>query len=328
MYLSWEEVGVGREIKSVWGTGCFLTARAFFRRRNLFVNLSKLFEEKSFVLSFEVFPPKAEQAFEQMYKAVDKLMAYKPGFISCTYGAGGTTRDQTLNIVSAIRERFPVTAMAHFTCVGSTVADIRAWLTEARERKVENIMALRGDPPKGETTFRAVEGGLRYASELVKLIHDEFPEFGIGVAGYPETHQEARSSQDDLDNLKRKVDNGASAIFTQLFYSNDDFYRFRNKCDQMGINVPIVPGLLPVLTLAQVTRITSLCKAKLPDSLIQALLEHENDPAGQMQVGIDHCREQCRLLIEGGAPGLHFYILNRADSACKILDGLDRLPTG
>ncbi len=238
--------------------------------------------------SFEIFPPKTPEAFGQLYATVGELCAYRPVFISITYGAGGSTRAQSLEIADAIRTRFKVPVTAHFTCVGSTLTDIRGWLGEAERLGVENIMALRGDPPKGETEFKPVAGGLSYASELVALIKKEFPRFGIGVAGYPETHLEAKSEQADLANLKRKVELGGDAVYTQLFYGNDDFFRFRDQCGRLGLNAPIVPGLLPVLSLKQVQRITALCKAKLPGDLLAKLQAKADDAAGQVDVGVEH----------------------------------------
>lgn len=283
------------------------------------MKIGEIYANHHFGLSFEVFPPKSEQGLEPLWRTVERLAEFRPGFISCTYGAGGTTREQTLEIVSTIRERFKTTATAHFTCVGSTVDDIRKWLGRARDVGVENIMALRGDPPQGQTSFQAVDGGLRYASELVQLIAKEFPNFGIGVAGYPETHQDAQSPDADLENLKRKVDAGGQAVFTQLFYNNDDFFRFRDKAAALGIRAPIVPGILPVLSLAQVRRITSLCKACLPDDLLNKLERCGDDAAAQVEVGIEHASKQCEGLLQAGIPGIHFYVLNKSEPTCKIL---------
>lgn len=289
------------------------------------MKIGDIYARNKFGLSFEVFPPKTPQGLQPLWKTVECLAEYKPGFISCTYGAGGSTQDQTLEIVRAIRERFRTTATAHFTCVGSTVDDIRGWLSQARAAGVENIMALRGDPPQGQATFQAVTGGLRYASELVALIQREFPEFGIGVAGYPETHQDAQSPEADLENLKRKIDAGGQAVFTQLFYDNEDFLRFRDRAAKVGVGVPIVPGILPVLSLAQVKRITSLCKARLPDSLLAKLESCGDDAAAQVEVGIEHASVQCEGLLKAGIPGIHFYVLNKSEPTCKILSNVASL---
>lgn len=273
--------------------------------------------------SFEVFPPKSAEAVEAMYGTVGELARHRPVFISVTYGAGGSTRDQSLEIARQIRQRHGLAVTAHFTCVGSTRDEVRDWLGQAERLGVENIMALRGDPPQGETRFVPVAGGFRFASELVAFIRQEFPRFGIGVAGYPEVHQEAVSPESDLENLKRKVELGGDVVYTQLFYDNDDFLRFRDRCQRIGIGAPIVPGLLPVLSLKQIQRITSLCKAKLPERLVGRLERHADDPAGQMAVGIDHCAEQCQGLLAAGVPGIHFYVLNRADAVRQILARLD-----
>jgi methylenetetrahydrofolate reductase (NADPH) len=274
-------------------------------------------------LSFEVFPPKTEKGLEALYRTIGQLKTHRPSFISGTYGAGGSTREKTLEILDEIRRRHDVPVTAHFTCVGSTVAQIREWLDRATTFGIENIMALRGDPPQGASQFVKTPGGLSYANELVTLIKREFPHFGVGVAGYPETHREAESPEADLVNLKRKVDAGADAIFTQLFYDNQDFFRFRDQCYKMGIRVPIVPGLLPPLSLAQALKVTDLSAARLPDRLKEQLKFHENDPEAQINVGIDHTVAQCRSLLSEGVPGIHFYVLNRSDIIRRILEQLD-----
>jgi methylenetetrahydrofolate reductase (NADPH) len=287
--------------------------------QDLFVKLSELYANDRLQLSFEVFPPRTAQGLEPLYAAVGELRAYRPGFISCTYGAGGSTRDLTLEIVAGIRRRFAVPATAHLTCVGSTADQIRDYLRQATALEVENIMALRGDPPKGEEQFVAVAGGLTHANELVALIRAEFPHFGIGVAGYPEVHQEALDATSDLEFLKQKVDAGADAVFTQLFYDNADFLAFRDRCTATSIKVPIVPGLLPIQSYAQIKRITSLCKAKLPEMLVSRLERFRDDGDAQIEVGIEHASDQCRGLLAAGVPGFHFYVLNKSGPTCRIL---------
>jgi methylenetetrahydrofolate reductase (NADPH) len=224
--------------------------------------------------------------------------------------------------IERVKKATGLPVASHLTCVGSTVDQLRDYLTEAKQRGIEMIVALRGDPPRGEEAFKAVKGGLRYANELVDLIREEFPEFGIAVAGYPEVHQEAISAESDLDNLKRKVDAGGEIVITQLFYDNSDFYRFRDRAVAAGIKVPIVPGLLPITNLAQALRITSMCKARLPDALVQRL--SENDCAEwQFDVGVEHARRQTIDLLESGADGIHLYILNKSRAAEVMLDGLE-----
>ncbi len=279
-----------------------------------------MYQSKNVGISFEVFPPKTDKGLETLYGTCQKLAHYNPCFISGTYGAGGSTRSKTLEMLDEIRRRYQVPVTAHFTCVGSTLADIRDWLTQATHHKIENIMALRGDPPMGEAAFVKTQGGLSYASELVRLIRTEFPHFGIGVAGYPEAHREAVSPEHDLLTLKHKVENGADAIFTQLFYDNDDFFRFRDRCNALGIRVPIVPGLLPVLSLAQVQKVTTLCAAKLPARLWERLKAHEGDTEAMIRVGVDHAAEQARGLLKAGVPGIHYYVLNRSDTIGSILE--------
>ena len=255
---------------------------------------------------------------------VTNLVKFSPSFITCTYGAGGSTREKTLQIVQQVRRRFNVSVASHLTCVGSTVDQLRSYLTRATEMEVENIVALRGDPPRGEREFRSVAGGLQYANELVALVRHEFPQFGVAVAGYPETHQEAPNAEMDLENLRRKVDAGADVVITQLFYNNADFFSFRQRYDRLGIQVPLVPGLLPVTNLAQIERITSLCGAKLPAEFIRRLSERD-DPEWQMQVGVEQATQQVQGLVDAEVPGIHFYVLNRSEVISRVLRSV-RLP--
>ncbi len=278
---------------------------------------------RPFNLSFELFPPKTAAGEEALWDNLQHLMAFKPAVVTCTYGAGGSTRDKTLQIVSEVKNRFGVRVASHLTCVGSTVEQLRAYLAEAKSLGIHNIVALRGDPPKGETAFKPVEGGLRYACDLVTLIRREFGNFGIAVAGYPETHQEAISPQADLENLKRKVDAGGHCVITQLFYDNADFFRFRQRCRELAIGVPIIPGLLPITNLAQIQRITSLCKACLPAELVSQL-GHKDDADWQFDVGVRWATRQVQELIDAGVPGLHFYVLNKSPATAAVLNGVRR----
>lgn len=271
-------------------------------------------------LSFELFPPKTAEGFDALYENVKRLVAFKPDFFTCTYGAGGSSQKATLDVVQRVAELTGCPVASHLTCVGSTVDDLRAYLRESASRGVNYIVALRGDPPKGTTEFQCVEGGLRYANELVELIKREF-DFGIAVAGYPEVHQEAADADVDLANLKRKVDAGADVIVTQLFYRNDDFYRFRDACDTAGIRVPIVPGILPVTNFAQAQRIATMCKAFIPKDFADAMNENESAD-WQFNIGVDHARKQTLDLIEHGVPGLHYYVLNKSSAAEAMLDGM------
>jgi methylenetetrahydrofolate reductase (NADPH) len=283
--------------------------------------VSRAYGEGKFGLSFELFPPKTPAAELELFRHLEQLMAFRPSYITCTYGAGGSTRDKTLEIVEQVRTRYRCPVASHLTCVGSTTDQLREYLREATRRGVENIVALRGDPPQGQTEFRAVEGGLRYANELVSLIRSEFGHFGVAVAGYPEKHREAASHQIDLDNLRRKVEAGGDIVITQLFYNNQDFFRFRDRCKKIGIRAPIVPGILPVTNLAQIQRISSLCGARLPEDFVSALAA-QGDDAGQFAVGIDFAARQVQELVDGQVPGIHFYVLNKSAATAAVLEAV------
>ena len=276
-----------------------------------------------FGLSFEIFPPKMPAGEGALLDAIEALMAFRPSFVTCTYGAGGSTREKTLELTVAIRERFGVSTAAHLTCVGSSYEALRAWLAVAASQRIENIVALRGDPPRGESRFIPADGGPAHATELVAFIRREFPQFGVGVAGYPETHQEAVSPEADLAHLKRKVEAGADAVITQLFYDNRDFFAFRRRYEQAGIRVPLVPGILAIINFAQVQRITTLCGAKLPPALVAQLEDRRDDAEAELKIGVAHAIRQCRELLDAGVPGLHFYVLNKATAPARILEALD-----
>ena len=283
------------------------------------MSIKDAYENGRFGLSFELFPPKTPESEAMMWRTVDDLMAFDPSLITCTYGAGGSTRGTTLDVIEGVRSRHNLPVASHLTCVGSTVDELRDYLREARDRGVSAIVALRGDPPKGETAFTPVADGLRYASELVALIRSEFPEFGILVAGYPETHQEAVSADADLKNLKRKCDAGGDVVVTQLFYDNADFFRFRDRCGALGITQPIVPGVMPVTNYAQVRRIASLCKARLPEDFTRGFEAAGADEAAQFEAGVEFASRQVQGLIDGGVPGIHFYVLNKSTATVRVL---------
>lgn len=273
-----------------------------------------------FGLSFELFPPKTPESAAIMWRTVDDLMAFDPAMITCTYGAGGSTRGTTLDVLKGVLARHRLPVASHLTCVGSSVDELRDYLREAIAVGVSAIVALRGDPPKGETEFQPVAGGLRYASELVALIRSEFPTLGILVAGYPETHQEAISPEADLENLKRKCDAGGDVVVTQLFYDNADFFRFRDHCTSLGIALPIVPGVMPVTNYAQIRRIASLCKARLPESFTRPFEAAGDDEAAQFEAGVAFAARQVEELIAAGVPGIHFYVLNKSPATVRVLE--------
>ena len=284
------------------------------------MSLKDAYSAGRFGLSFELFPPKTPESEGVMWRTVDELMAYRPALITCTYGAGGSTRAKTLDVIAGVRARHAVPVASHLTCVGSSVDDLRAYLFEARDQGVAAIVALRGDPPQGQTSFTPVAGGLRYAAELVALIRAEFPGFEILVAGYPETHQEAVSPEADLENLKRKCDAGGDVVVTQLFYDNADFLRFRDRCAALGITAPIVPGVMPVTNYAQIRRIASLCKARLPDDFTRGFEAAGADEAAQFEAGVAFAARQVEQLVAAGVPGIHFYVLNKSPATVRVLE--------
>lgn len=272
-----------------------------------------------FGLSFELFPPKTGAGVASLFRHLDRLVEFSPSYITCTYGAGGSTQNRTLEVIAGVREKYGLPVATHLTCVGCTPDELLDYLHQAWEADVHNVVALRGDPPQGETEFRPVAGGFRYANELVQFIRGEFGQMGIAVGGYPETHQEAPSSQADIDNLKRKVDAGADVIITQLFYDNRDYYDFCERCAQAGIKAPIVPGLLPVTNGKQIQRIASLCGAKLPQDFVNRLEQHADDAEGQFEVGVEFATRQTAELVEAGTPGIHYYVLNKSEAAERVL---------
>jgi methylenetetrahydrofolate reductase (NADPH) len=283
------------------------------------MSLASHYAASGCAISFELFPPKTAAGLESLSDNVRRLMQFKPSYFTCTYGAGGSTRGTTLDVLERVRQITDLPVASHLTSVAATVEQLEEYLGQAQRQGTDYIVALRGDPPKGAERFEAVEGGLCYANELVELIHARFSDFGIAVAGYPEVHQEATDAKTDLDNLKRKVDAGADVVITQLFYDNTDFYRFRDDCVAAGIEVPIVPGILPVTNFKQAQRIATMCQARIPTRLHDAMNQHSAD---QFRVGVEHARGQTIDLIENDVPGIHYYVLNKSDAAEEVLDGL------
>ena len=275
------------------------------------------------VISFEIFPPKTPEGKEKLMRTLEELSDMSPGFISVTYGAMGTTREGSFEIASRIKD-MGVEAASHLTCVGSSGAEIEGILTDLRERGIENIVALRGDPPVGREQFVAAEGGYEHANELVEHIRkfdkESASRFGVAVAGYPEKHIEAESMREDIENLARKTRVGADVTITQLFYDNARYFDFVKMARDAGVKTPIVPGLMPILSTKQVVKITSMCGSSIPTDIMKQLERCESkggDPAG---VGVDVCARQAEELLNAGAPGIHFYVLNRA-SHVKLVMG-------
>ena len=273
------------------------------------------------VFSFEFFPPKTPAGEENLYEAIAKLGPLDPAYVSVTYGAGGSTRDKTIEIVSRIRDEFGLEAMAHFTCVSATTDDLRATLDQMTELGFDNVLALRGDPPAGEDVWTKTEGGLEYSRELVELIRGDY-DLSIAAAAFPETHIHATSAEDDLRYLKAKVDAGVDFLVTQLFFDNAAYFDFVERARAIGIDVPIIPGILPITNIAQLDRITTLCGAIVPDALRTELDARDGEPEAVEDFGVAYATLQCSELLAGGAPGIHFYTLNRSPATRAILGAL------
>jgi methylenetetrahydrofolate reductase (NADPH) len=285
------------------------------------MKISQLFASGKLLFSFEFFPPKDEAAGRALMDTITQLRELKPDFVSVTYGAGGSTRTKTIELVSRIKQEVGIEPAAHLTCVGHSKQEIAGILSELSQRGIENIIALRGDPPKGETTFKAHPDGFRYASELADFIA-KTGQFTFGVAGYPEKHPEAPSLEVDLQHLKRKVDAGASFVTTQLFFHNGYYFDFVARARAVGVKVPIIPGIMPVTNFAQVQRFAQLCGAHIPKELFNELAAVQGDLDAVARVGVRHAAEQCRELLQKGAPGIHFYTLNRSHATREILASL------
>jgi methylenetetrahydrofolate reductase (NADH) len=273
------------------------------------------------VFSFEFFPPKSDDGEANLRRALRELAPLAPDFVSVTYGAGGTTRDRTVDIVASMRQEFGLEAMAHFTCVNATVADLRGTLDRMRDAGVENVLALRGDPPEGQDRWTKTEGGLEHSSELVALLEAEY-DFAIGAACFPETHIDAVDADTELRHLKQKVESGARFLITQLFFDNAVYDEFVVRARDAGIDVPIIPGIMPITNVAQIKRITALCGSEIPARLRYALESRADEPEAVSELGVAYATLQCAELLAGGAPGVHFYTLNRSPATRAILGAL------
>ena len=282
------------------------------------MKIKDILDQKKFSLSCEVFPPKRDGNLESLYTTIKELGEVKPDFISVTYGAGGSTREKTIEISSRVKNEFHMDVLAHLTCIQSTRHDIAAILDALIQENVENVLALRGDPPEGTNKFLRTEGGFGYANELVEFIRARNI-FSIGVAGYPEKHGEAPSLHNDMMNLKRKVDAGADFIITQLFFNNDAFYSFRDRASDLKIHVPIIPGIFPILNYNQLTRIISLSGAQIPYKLGEKIEKNKDNPEEVEKYGIEHAIIQVEHLLKNETAGLHLYCMNKSQPVKKIL---------
>ena len=287
------------------------------------MRISDLLAAKRPIFSFEFFPPKSDEAVMQLEKTIADLHPLEPDFVSVTYGAGGSTREKTLDLVTRIKRDTGIEAMAHLTCAGSTKEDLRSVLDRIVSSGVENVLALRGDPPKGQMDFVATEGGFRYANELVAFARNTYNgRLCVGAAGYPEKHIECGNPYVDLSNLKRKVDDGAQFLITQLFFENRRYFEFVDNARAHGIHVPIIPGIMPITNASQIERFTLLCGASLPYRLAAELHRRRDDTKAVMQLGVAHASAQCLELLQCGAPGVHFYTLNRSTATMQVLTAL------
>jgi methylenetetrahydrofolate reductase (NADPH) len=273
------------------------------------------------VFSFEFFPPKTEQGERNLYAALGDLQALDPAFVSVTYGAGGSGREKTIEIVKRIKEDFGLEAMAHFTCVGATEVELRETLDEMRGAGIENVLALRGDPPEGQEAWTKTEGGLEYSRELVELIGADY-EFAIGAACFPETHVHAESAESDLRYLAEKVGAGVDFLITQMFFDNDFYFDFVRRARRAGVEVPIIPGVMPITKVGQVERMAKMCGSEIPEGLRKELHGREDDAEAVLDFGVAYATLQCSELLAAGAPGIHFYTLNRSPATRAILSAL------
>jgi methylenetetrahydrofolate reductase (NADPH) len=284
--------------------------------------ISELFSRHRTLRSLEFFPPKDDAGVEALRQTALALKRISPDFVSVTYGAGGTTRERTAQVSRLLRQEIGFTVMPHLTCMGHSRTELNDIADQLYVGGYRNIMTLRGDPPKGQAEFVPSKDGLHYASDLIALLKSRHPDYCLGVGGYPEKHPEAPSLEVDMDNLKRKVDAGADFVTTQLFFDNAVYYRFVEKCRARGITVPIVPGIMPVLSLKQVKRFTEMCGAQLPPQLVTRLEVASEDADVVEMMGLDWALDQIRGLLANGAPGYHLYIMNRAKSALALAAGL------
>jgi len=271
--------------------------------------------------SFEFFPPKDNDGFDKLFETIDNLKPLNPAFVSVTYGAGGSTRSKTIDLVGRIKKEIGLESMAHLTCVGHNSDEILNVLESIKKQNVDNVLALRGDPPAGEINFTKPNNGFGYAVELVQFICERFS-FCVGVAGYPEGHPESSNREEDLFHLKKKVLAGASFIVTQLFFDNKYYFDFVASLRKIGVDVPVIPGIMPIMNLKQIKRFIKMCGATIPHDLMVRLEEVQDDPESVCQIGIDHAANQCRKLLMYGAPGIHFYTLNRSRATLSVLERL------
>lgn len=273
-------------------------------------------------ISCEFFPPKTAEGMDAVFRAVDRVKEFRPDFVSVTYGAGGSTRGFTEEIVTRIKSEAELEVMAHQTCVGQTKDEVHTSLARLEAAGIENVIALRGDLPQGDDAVPSVENGFKHASDLIEHIRRSF-KFGVAAACYPEGHTESMDLDSDMKHTKLKVIRGADFLITQLFYDNDDYFAFRDRAQKSGIDVPIIPGVLPILSASQIRRFTALCGAKIPAALDRQLEKFGDDDDAVRELGVEYATSQVQGLWDAGVPGVHFYVLNRSYSVSQILANLD-----
>ncbi|HEY6398958.1 MAG TPA: methylenetetrahydrofolate reductase [NAD(P)H] [Solirubrobacteraceae bacterium] len=276
------------------------------------------------VFSFEFFPPKSDEGERNLRDTLEDLRAFDPDFVSVTYGAGGSTRARTVELTKWIKNDLGIEAMAHLSCVGSSREDLHQTLDGIAAAGIDNVLALRGDPPRGETEWRPHPQGLHYSTELAALIRDHYP-LCVGAACFPEVHPAAPDMASDLRFLAEKVRSGASFLITQLFFDNELYFRFLDEARAAGIEAPIIPGIMPINNVGQIKTITGMCGARIPQALLEALEWREQDPSAVLQLGVAYSTLQCAELLARGAPGIHFYTLNRSPATRAILSALKLL---
>ena len=285
------------------------------------MRIDEILNQDGPTFSFEFFPPKTEQGERNLDAALAELRPLQPAFVSVTYGAGGSRRERTIEIVRRIKRDHGLEAIAHFTCVGATVPQLHATLSDMLDVGIENVLALRGDPPRGEQEWVKTDGGLEYSSELVALIKQRYP-FAIGAACFPETHIHASSPEDDLRHLASKVAAGVDFLITQLFFDNAVYFEFVRRARALGIGVPIIPAVLPITHVGQVERMTKMCGASIPEGLHRELRLREGAPEAVLDFGVAYATLQCAELLAAGAPGVHFITLNRSPATRAIVSAL------
>ncbi len=285
--------------------------------------IKEIFKQKKPTFSFELFPPKTEQGFQNLLETIRALAGLRPDFISCTYGAGGGSREKTLDVIQHIQDKHTIPGLAHLTCVLHTKDEIKSILENMRARGIQNVLALRGDPPQDDPHWQPAKDNFRYSSELCAFIRRHFKDhFSIGVAGFPEGHLLCPDRDQDAGYLKLKIDNGADFVITQLFFDNKDYFTYVERLKKLGVNVPIVPGILPITNYKSLVKFCAVCGARISEKARKTFEPIQDDPEATLKEGIRFAVQQCQDLLKGGAPGVHFYCLNKASPSDQILSAL------